>query len=82
MQIKRINWSVSPVLWLFGWRVKRGGMTQNWYRLKEDAVDAAVDSCNRELRRFGQTSELTIRLRNGRISDKRTYGDDPEGSKG
>lgn len=84
----RVLWEVVP-RWFgtIGWvvTVKRPNQDrrqEHSFFNKDDAIDYAVDACQFWLKATKERSELTIKNRWGKIQDKRTYGDDPEGIKG
>lgn len=59
------------------WGVKTGGRTVSKHRTQGNAVKAAA-----RRGRKGQPSQQVIHRPNGRIRDERTYGGDPQRSKG
>ena len=65
----------------YGWKVT-GPFVTAAFSTKVKAIDFAVKYCKQMLRQTGWLSELTIKGRDGRIRDKRTYGQDPERTKG
>ena len=65
-----------------GWTVKAGVLMAATFPTQAKAIDHAVKYCKSMLRQTGWLSELTIKGRNGRVRDKRTYGEDPERTKG
>lgn len=69
-----VRFMVQPKVWL----------TIASYRLKHDAVVVARFFCNQRTDRRGpgESVELIIKDRWGRIQDKDTYGYDPEESEG
>lgn len=77
MKRNRVLWAVVPKPGIFRWAVTRNGITQRDFLFKYSAIDFAVGECNFDWQEYQIPSELTIRGRNGRIQDARTYGDDP-----
>jgi hypothetical protein len=78
----RVQWEVLPIRGLVGWRVTRNGLDQCTFFFKYRAVNFAVRECQAQLEWNDTRSELTIKGRNGRIQDKRTYGADPRRIRG
>lgn len=64
-----------------GWAVRVDGRTHGRFRLKTEAVGAGRVH-GRAIEAGGGKAELYIKLRNGTIADKETYGDDPEHIRG
>jgi len=54
------------------WKVRHSGSTLSTHVIKTDAVEAGV-----KVAKANVPSELVICTKDGRIEDKRTYGDDP-----
>lgn len=79
--MRRVRWEVAPAGAL-SWTVRRAGMIVATRFFKYRAVEHAVSECKFELEAHGLLAELTIKGRDGRIQDKRTYGRDPESIKG
>jgi hypothetical protein len=80
----RVLWLVQAASVLgipLGWQVLRDGVKHSWYLRRESAIDAAAVIARSESKR-GINGELLIKNKSdGRFSqDKRTYGEDPEGS--
>lgn len=64
------------------WRVKRNGDALSYCDTQRDDIALVVTLARTRLRDLGQTAELHIKGRDGRIRDSRTYGDDPRSIKG
>ena len=66
---------------LLRWSVTRDGERKNTFKLKPDAVESARLQARLE-HDLGQLTQLIIKGKDGQIQDERTYGADPERSKG
>ena len=64
------------------WTLKRGGELLLSADTQAEAVDCAVLLARMRLEERGQTADLVIKGRDGKIRDSRTFGDDPESTKG
>lgn len=64
------------------WRVKRNGHVLSYCDAQYEGIDLVVTLARSRLNELGQTAELHIKGRNGRIRDSRTYGNDPKSIKG
>lgn len=79
---KRVRWEVVPRPGVFRWAVVRDDEVQRLFLFKHRALADAVDACQYELGCHDVLSELTVMTRDGRVEDKRTYGDDPRLTRG
>lgn len=64
------------------WRLTRDGEVLGEWETKGETVEAAVRTCRYRLKVLGALAELQIKGKDGQIKDCRTYGSDPESSKG
>lgn len=64
------------------WKVERNGEICSYHDMQIAAIDTAVLLCRNRLKMLGKTAELQIHGKDGQIKDKRTYGDDPEATRG
>lgn len=64
------------------WSITKDGVREGTQPTKAEAIAIAVLAARESLRASGQRSELVIKGRDGKIQDTRTYGADPEGTKG
>jgi hypothetical protein len=75
---RRSNWEVLPTGDpIVRWKVTYNGKDQRWFFFKYRAVAHARDWCNHYWTEFKERSELIIKTRDGKISEKESYGDDP-----
>ena len=64
------------------WRLTRDGEVLGEWETQGETVEAAVKTCRYRLKVLGALAELQIKGKDGQIKDCRTYGSDPESSKG
>lgn len=64
------------------WRLTRNGDVMAHSDWQYESVDLATRLCRLRLQLLDKTAELVIKGEDGRIRDARTYGRDPESSKG
>jgi hypothetical protein len=82
MASKRVQIQVGPTPGKApGWDVKQDGVPIGHHQTKAPAVDQGAATGNAIQRRGGK-AEMTIKKEDGKIQDKRTYGDDPKQTKG
>lgn len=58
------------------WRVTRNGEVLSYCDTQQSGIDLVVTLARSRLNELGQTAELHIKGRNGRVRDARTYGND------
>ena len=75
--MSRSRWEVVPAGKWLGWRVTYNGEDTRRFLRKISAVRWAASWCWHYWDTKQEQSELTIKGRDGRITDKRTYGADP-----
>jgi hypothetical protein len=81
--MRRSLWEVLPSGdMILRWKVTYNGKEQRRFLFKYRAVADARDWCNHYWTEFKERSELIIKNRDGKISAKDTYGDDPPSVKG
>lgn len=80
----RDRYEVAPNTTATGrrWTLKRNGDLLLSAGTQGEAVDCAARLARMRLEERGQTAELVIKGRDGKIRDSRTYGGDPESTKG
>lgn len=78
---RRIPWEVAPNGFL-SWTVRCQGMLLHHEPFQFLAVRWAAKQCRQDWEQQRIRSELTIKGRDGKIKDKRTYGGDPERTPG
>lgn len=77
--MKRIRYEVAPAKG--GWKVTRAGQWWGAWPKKRAAVAEAVGGARTDLQ-AGNLSQLIIKRLDGTIQDERTYGRDPQKTKG
>lgn len=79
--IFRIAWSAREGRWVLSRRSATASFEPQTFRFKVYAIAVAAQRC-RELERGGELAQLVVHGKSGRIQFERTYGADPERSRG
>lgn len=84
--MKRAVYRVKPPLdgKRYGWRIVCPGGSGDWYtrETKRAAVSQARTWARKRWENTGQTAQLVVHNRNGRLAFEHTYGRDPERRRG
>lgn len=64
------------------WKLTRNSEVMSYHDTQQAAIDTGVLLCRNRMKMLGKLAELQIKGQDGQIKDARTYGDDPQETKG